>query len=90
MKKTLKDPAYANWEREVSHNGFEVLSRLGGPVMIHKRGTPCKIENMGMVFFSRNIKRKPRDIDDGYSKNQLRGIKVYTEMGFRVSRHRCQ
>jgi hypothetical protein len=88
LKKTLKDPAYANWEREVSHNGYEVLSRLGGPKMIHKRGQPYTIENCVIVYHSRKLKRKPRDEDHGYSKNQLKGIKIFTEMGFRVSRHR--
>lgn len=92
MKRNDRNPSWKNYLQQIKLNGYETLTRLGNPLLIHKVSTPYKIENMFVVFFAhksgRKIPRPPRDPDDGFSKNQMKGIKIYSEMGFKVSKMR--
>jgi hypothetical protein len=83
-----KNPAWSRFLQEIRVNGQEIVARMGNPLWLHKRGTPFTMENITIVFFAHKRLRKPRDLDDGYSKNQLKGIKIYQELGFKVTRLR--
>jgi len=89
LKRNDKNPAWKNFLQEIKVSGQEVISRLGNPLMVHKVNTPFSKETVTLVFFAHKSRRaKPRDLDDGFSKNQLKGIKIYTELGFKVTRLR--
>jgi hypothetical protein len=89
MKRNDKNPAWKNFLQEIRVSGQEVVTRLGNPLMVHKRDMPFSKDTVTMVFFAHKSRRaKPRDQDDGFSKNQLKGIKIYTDLGFKVTRLR--
>ena len=68
--------------------GNDVITRGFQSVMTHQRGTLFTKETVAFVFFARTMKRNARDPDDGFSKYQLKMMKILKDLGLNVLPYR--
>jgi hypothetical protein len=56
--------------------------------MTHQRGTLFTKDTVVFVFFARTMKHHIRNPDDGFTKYQLKTIRILEDLGLRVLRYR--
>lgn len=88
MERFWRSAKKRDFIRDATFAGNEVITRGFQSVMTHERGKPNTRETVVFVFFARAIKRHVRNPDDGFSKHQLKMIKILEELGLRVVRYR--
>lgn len=88
MEQNWRSTKKRDFIRDATIAGNEVITRGFQSVMIHQRGTPFTKENVAFVFFARAIKRHSRNPDDGFTKYQLKTIKILEDLELRVIRYR--
>jgi len=88
MEQNWRSRKKRDFIRDASIAGNEVITRGFQSVVTHERGKPYNKETVVFVFFARAIKRHLRNPDDGFSKHQLKMIKILEDLGLRVIRYR--
>jgi hypothetical protein len=88
MDKNWRSPKKRDFIRDAMVAGNDVITRGFQSVMTHQRGTPLTKETVAFVFFARTMKRNARNPDDGFSKYQMKMIKILEDLGLRVIRYR--
>ena len=88
MEKNWRSPKKRDFIRDATVAGNDVITRGFQSVMTHQRGTLFTKETVAFVFFARTMKRNVRDPDDGFTKHQMKMIKILEDLGLRVVRYR--
>ena len=88
MDKNWRSPKKRDFIRDATIAGNEVITRGFQSVMTHERGKPYAKETVAFVFFARAIKRHVTNPADGFTKYQLKTIKILEDLGLRVIRYR--
>jgi len=79
MKRAKKSPEWRQFISKSTVEGFEVISRLGDPVVMHRKFTPFSNETVWFVFFAKRGK---------WSKSQLKGMEILEALGLHIFKYK--
>jgi len=88
MEQNWRSRKKRDFIRDATFAGNEVITRGFQSVMTHEREKPYTRETVAFIFFARAVKRHVRNPDDGFSKHQLKMIKILEDLGLKVVRYR--
>jgi len=82
MKRAKKSPEWRQFIQKSIAEGFEVITRIGDPVVLHKKGVPLSTDTVWFVFFAKKSGK--------WSKNQLRGMEVIKSLGLHIFKYKSE
>jgi len=78
MKRAKESPDWVRFIGKVYSEGYEVISRLGNPIVMHKTNTPFARETVWFCFF--------RKKNGKFSAHQKKGMEIFEALGLHVFR----
>lgn len=79
MKRSRRSPEYEEFKRRLRSAGWEMYSRLGDPILVHKYGEPYSRDSVGFVFLANRRGKWP--------KKKLLGMEIYRALGLKVFKY---
>lgn len=76
MNRAKESSDWGRFARKAFHEGYELITRFGNPAIMYKKDTPFTRETVWFCFF--------RKKNGSFSKNQRRGMEVFSAMGMHV------
>ncbi len=79
MIRAKKSPEWREFIQKAISEGYEVITRIGDPVVLCKKDAPISPETVWWVFFQKG--------SGSWSKHQIRGMKLISALGLKLFRY---
>jgi len=79
MNRAKKSPEWRQFIQKSIGEGFEVITRIGDPVVLHKKDTPISQDTIWFVFPARKSGK--------WSKKQLVGMEIFRQLGLHIFKY---
>ena len=79
MNRAKKSPEWRQFIQKSIAEGFEVITRIGYPVVLHRKDSPISSDTIWFVFFAKKSGK--------WSKNQLKGMEILKGLGLHIFKY---